>query len=89
MLFIVSPLVSAQAATGDATAPLFELTVPSTARANEAFDVTVKALKADGTINTTFTGGIFFSVTPGSSGATIPSNIESTDAEFKFSLSDQ
>ncbi len=88
-LFVVSPLVSAQAATGDATSPLFELTVPATARANEAFDVTVKAKNTDGTINTKYEGGIFFSVTPDGSGATIPANIESSDSEYKFTLSEQ
>lgn len=63
--------------------------MPATAKANEAFDVTVKALKPDGTTNVTYVGSIFFSVTPTDSGATIPANLDSTDSEFKFSLSDQ
>lgn len=55
ILFSVSPLVSAQAANGDlSTPPVFELTIPATYTVNEAFDVTVKALKPDGTVNTTY-----------------------------------
>jgi hypothetical protein len=84
-IYVISPFALAQ--TSDA--PLFELIVPSTAWTNEAFDVTVKAKNADGTINTTYVGGIFFSVNPGESGATIPANIESSDSEFTFSLSEQ
>lgn len=76
-VFIGSPLVSAQGTNnGDATAPAFELIVPATARANEAFDVTVKALNSDGTTNTTYTGSISFSVSPLGSGATVPANID-------------
>lgn len=90
IFFIVSPLVSAQGApTGDASSPMFELTVPASARVNEAFDVTVKAKNTDGTLNTQYEGGIFFSVTPDGSGATIPANIESSDSEYKFTLSEQ
>lgn len=55
VLSSVSPLLFAQAAEGDPGADPFELIVPATARVNEAFDVTVKAKKPDGTINTTYT----------------------------------
>jgi hypothetical protein len=60
--FTLSPFVSAQGtATGD-NAKTFEITLPATAIANENFDVTIRALKADGSTNTTFTGTIYFAV---------------------------
>ncbi len=75
-LFIVSPLVSAQATSGDDAPPAFDLVMPATATANEAFSVTVKALKPDGSINTSYVGSISFAVTPNTAGATIPYNLD-------------
>lgn len=88
-VFIVSPSIFAQASTGDATSKMFELIVPTTARTNEAFDVTVKAKNPDGTINTTYEGSIFFAVSPRESGATIPADLDGGGAEYKFTLSEQ
>jgi hypothetical protein len=66
------------------------LVFPQTVRANEAFDVTVKALKPDGSINTTYEGSIFFSVDPSGSGAIIPSDLAAEDStDYKFTLSEQ
>lgn len=60
--FIFSPFVSAQGApTGD-NAKTLEITLSATAIANENFDVTVRAVKPDGSTNTTFTGTIYFAV---------------------------
>jgi hypothetical protein len=55
---------------------VFELTVPANAKVNEAFDVTVKALKADGSVNTAYVGSISFSVTPYMAGSKIPANLD-------------
>jgi hypothetical protein len=50
----LTPFVSAQGTpTGDAT-KTFELIMPATGRANEAFSLTVKALQLDGTVDTTY-----------------------------------
>lgn len=65
--------------------------LPATARANEAFDVTVKALKPDGTINTTYEGSIYFDVSSddsSDSGATIPADVnpDANSEPYKFKL---
>lgn len=90
-VFIISPAAIAQAAEWDATKPPFELVLPATARANEAFDVTVKALKPDGTINTTYEGSIYFDVSSddsSDSGATIPADVnpDANSEPYKFKL---
>lgn len=58
VFYVLSPVLFAQVANED----MFELIIPASARANEAFDVTVKALKADGTTNTAYAGSIAFEV---------------------------
>lgn len=89
-VFIVSPVVVAQAAEWETPPPpAFDLVFPVTARANEAFDVTVKALKPDGTINTMYEGSIVFAVEPAGSGAIIPADLDGTGEEYKFTLSEQ
>jgi hypothetical protein len=91
-VFVISPVVSAQGTNnGDVatTAPAFELIFPGTVKVNEAFDVTVKALNQDGSANTKYEGAIYFSVTPGGSGATIPADFDGSGVEYKFQLSEQ
>lgn len=93
--FIFSPFVSAQGApTGD-NAKTLEITLSATAIANENFDVTVRAVKPDGSTNTTFTGTIYFAVekawVPVSAGdnATIPYDINGEVDGYIFDLDAQ
>lgn len=89
-VFLISPIVLAQDAGGDANSPLFELILPTSAIANEAFSVTVKAKNTDGTINTAYVGSIVFSVTPSGSGATIPANVDEADSvEYTFTATEK
>ncbi len=92
-LFVLSPFVSAQGTTTGDNAKTFELTVPATARANEAFSVTVKALKPDGSINTAYVWTIDFAVelgwVPNPAGSVIPNNIDGDSTGYIFTLSDQ
>ncbi len=91
IVFLVSPLVNAQGTSnGDASnPPVFELTIPTTYPANEAFDVTVKALKLDGTVNTTYEGSINFDIDKDASTVRFPHSLNPTDLAYKFDLSAQ
>lgn len=73
-----------------ANSSVYEILYPSTIRANEAFDVTIKVHKSDGTVDTVSENSIFFAISPQPSGTVIPNDFNNdSDQPYKFTLSDQ